>query len=69
MWVSHQKDLHTFDVYLILNKGGHFHAACPKRGYKICVNIPEECRPMYIDSSPVKTESSSELIDDGKNIS
>ena len=31
MWVSHQRDLHTFDIYLVLNKGEHFHSACPKR--------------------------------------
>ena len=67
MWVSHQRDLHTFDVYLILNKGGHFHLAYPKKGYKICVKIPDECRPMYIESSPAKTESHSESMEQGNN--
>ena len=66
MWVSEEKDLKKFDVYLILNKGGHFYAACPRKRYKVCVRLPEECRPMYIDSSSAKNDSNTEFSQDGK---
>ena len=50
MWILVETDLHKFDVYLMLMKGGHFSSACPKQGYKIVVKIPEECRLMYLTS-------------------
>ena len=68
MWVSEEKDLYNFDVYLILNKGGHVHAAAPKRGYKVCVHIPDECRPLYIDSSPSISQSRCDEKHDGKTL-
>ena len=67
MWVSEERDLRNFDVYLILNKGGHFDAACPKRHYKVCVKLPDECRPLYIDSSSSKDISKGHFSDEGIN--
>ena len=50
MWISEEKDLDKCDVYLVMKKGGHFAAECPRRGYKGVVEILEQCRPMYITS-------------------
>ena len=50
MWISKETDLYSCDVYLTLNKGGHFKAATPIRGYKVVCKIPEECRPLYVTS-------------------
>ena len=54
MWISAETDLHKCDVYLMLMKGGHFSAACPKQGYKIIIRIPDECRPMYLTSDSMR---------------
>ena len=60
LWISDHKDLHQCDVYLIFNKDGHITAARPKRGYKIVVQIPDECRPMYIMSDSMKDTTNNE---------
>ena len=54
MWISEHKDIDKCDVYLVMKKGGHFVSACPRRGYKVIVAIPEECRPMYITSDSMR---------------
>ena len=56
MWISSETDLHKWDVYLTLMKGGHFSSACPKQGYKIVVKIPDESRPMYLTSDTYAEE-------------
>ena len=57
MWVSDYRDLYNCDLYLILNKNGHFKAACPKNGYKIVCQLPEECRPLYVTSDSGRDET------------
>ena len=47
MWISKEMDLTRCDIYLMLNKGGHFKAAIPKNRYKILVKIPEEYITIY----------------------
>ena len=57
MWISEEKDLKSCDIYLVLNKGGHFNPACPRQGFKVLVNIPKECREMFVDTSRDETKS------------
>ena len=62
MWISKEIDLTHCDIYLTLNKGGHFKVAILKNGYKILVKIPEECRPLYITSDSTKDDTKLEEL-------
>ena len=62
MWISKEMNLTRCDIYLMLNKGGHFKAAIPKNGYKILVKIPEECRPLYITMDSTKEETKLNIL-------